>query len=83
MEIRDSVLSMLQEISGKDDFPLTDDMMLGEDLDLDSLDMIQLGMDLETRFGIRIPDDFLPEDPTVGQVVDFVDRSFGGAMHGD
>lgn len=81
--IRDSVIELLKGISGKEDSSITDSSTLGEDLGLDSLDMIQLGLDLETRFGITVPDDSLPEDPTVGNVVEFVTGNIGGISYAD
>lgn len=43
-----------------------------EDLDADSLDLVELVMELEDRYGIRIPDDEAARILTVGQAADFV-----------
>ncbi len=48
------------------------DAHLGEDLDLDSLDTVELTLGLEKRFGVEIPDEDLADVETVGQVVELI-----------
>ena len=43
-----------------------------EDLEADSLDLVELVMELEDRYGIRIPDEEAAKILTVGQAADFV-----------
>jgi acyl carrier protein len=43
-----------------------------EDLEADSLDLVELVMELEDRYGIRIPDEEAARILTVGQAADFV-----------
>ena len=43
-----------------------------EDLEADSLDLVELVMELEDRYGIRIPDEEAVKILTVGQAADFV-----------
>ena len=43
-----------------------------EDLDADSLDLVELVMELEDSYGIRIPDEEAARILTVGQAADFV-----------
>jgi acyl carrier protein len=43
-----------------------------EDLNADSLHLVELMVELEDSYGIRIPDDEAARIETVGQVVDFV-----------
>ena len=43
-----------------------------DDLSFDSLDMVELGMDVETKFNIKIPETDLADIKTVGQVIDKV-----------
>jgi acyl carrier protein len=43
-----------------------------EDLDADSLDLYELVMELEDRYGIRVSEEEAAELATVGDVVDFV-----------
>jgi acyl carrier protein len=43
-----------------------------EDLDADSLDLYELLMELEDRYGIRVSEEEAAEIATVGDAVDFV-----------
>jgi acyl carrier protein len=43
-----------------------------EDLEADSLDLVELVMELEDRYSIRIPDEEAVKILTVGQAADFV-----------
>jgi acyl carrier protein len=43
-----------------------------EDLEADSLDLVELVMELEDSYGIRIPDEEAVKIKTVGQAADFV-----------
>ena len=43
-----------------------------EDLDADSLDLYELVMELEDRYGIRVSEEVAAEIETVGNAVDFV-----------
>ena len=43
-----------------------------EDLDADSLDLYELVMELEDRYGIRVSEEEAAEINTVGDAVDFV-----------
>ncbi len=59
------------------DFPeesITMESKLIEDLKADSLDVVELIMDLEQEYGIEIPDDDLPGIRTVGDIVKFITK---------
>jgi len=43
-----------------------------EDLETDSLDLVELTVELEDHYGIRIPDEEAARILTVGQAADFV-----------
>ncbi len=45
-----------------------------EDLKADSLDVVELVMDLEQEFDIEIPDDELPLIRTVGDIIGFINK---------
>lgn len=53
---------------------ITKDTRLIEDLKADSLDIVELIMDLEQRHGIEIPDDELSRIKTVGDIVNFIEK---------
>ncbi len=43
-----------------------------EDLHADSLDIVELVMDMESEFDVQIPDDQLPKIKTVGDIMQFL-----------
>ena len=43
-----------------------------EDLEADSLDLVELVMELEDRYGVRIPDEEAVKIKTVGQAAEYV-----------
>lgn len=51
---------------------IRDETRFKEDLNADSLHLVELMVELEDDYGIRIPDDEASRIQTVGQVVDYV-----------
>ena len=56
---------------------VTETARFKEDLDADSLDLVELVMGLEERFDIEVPEDDLEGVTTVGQAVDLVLTNVG------
>lgn len=53
---------------------ITMESKLSEDLDVDSLDAIELIMTLEEEFSISIPDNEAQNFKTVGDIVTFIEK---------
>lgn len=48
------------------------DKTFTDDLEIDSLDMMQIVVDAEEKFGVRIPDDDVKNLKTVGDAVTYI-----------
>lgn len=53
---------------------ITMESNLIEDLHADSLDIVELVMDMEQEFDVEIPDEVLPKVKTVGDIVGFLTK---------
>jgi acyl carrier protein len=71
-DVLERIRSHLSEESGIDDAEIREDSRFKEDLEADSLDLVELVRELEDRYGIRIEEREAERIKTVGQAVDFV-----------
>ena len=54
---------------------VTPETKLGEDLNADSLDIVEMLMALEDEFGVDIPDEEIEKMKTVGDVVNYIQEN--------
>ena len=68
----DQVKNIIAEQLGVSEDEISEDSNLVEDLDADSLDIVELIMGLETEFDIEIPDEEAEKISTVGDAVNYI-----------
>jgi acyl carrier protein len=71
-EVFERVKEVLTDRLGVDENEITEEASFTEDLDADSLDLVELIMELEDQFAIKISDEDAQKIQTVGQAVDYV-----------
>jgi acyl carrier protein len=74
-EILAGLGEIIDEIAGVPADEVTPDKSFVDDLDIDSLSMVEIAVAAQDKFGVEIPDDELKNLKTVQDVVVFVQRS--------
>lgn len=74
-EILAGLGEIINEIAGLPASDVVPTASFTDDLDLDSLTMVEVVVACEERFGVRIPDDDVPGLKTVGDAVAYVRRA--------
>ncbi len=77
-EVSSRLNGVLVSELGLDADKIKDDAHFEEDLDVDSLGVVELLMALEDEFDIKIPDEEAESIMTVGQAIDMVNTKLGG-----
>ncbi len=74
-EILSGLAEIVEEIAGVDADQVTPEKSFVDDLDIDSLSMVEIAVQAEDKFGVKIPDDQLAELKTVGDAVDYIAKT--------
>jgi len=69
----DKVKEVIMDKLGADEDKITAEASFVDDLGADSLDTVELIMQLEEEFGMEIPDEEAEKLTTVGSAVDYID----------
>ncbi len=72
--IREKVIDIICEKLEQDKSKVTDETHFINDLGADSLDTVELVMELEDAFGINIPDEDAEKIQTVGEAVKYIEE---------
>jgi acyl carrier protein len=76
-ELFDRFRNCAVEVLSVDADKVVPEAKFGDDLDADSLDLVELVMALEEEFGIEVPEEDLEGIETVGQAYDLVVSKLG------
>ncbi|GAA0347580.1 acyl carrier protein [Streptomyces blastmyceticus] len=68
-DILNALAKIVEEVAGVDAAEVTTEKSFTDDLDIDSLSMVEITVALEDRFEVNIPDDQVAELRTVGDAV--------------
>jgi acyl carrier protein len=74
-EIREGLAEILEEVAGVKPADVQLDKSFTDDLDVDSLSMVEIALAAEDKFGVKIPDDELAGLKTVGDAVSYIQKT--------
>jgi acyl carrier protein len=71
-DVRTRITAIVVELLGADESEIVDSARFREDLEADSLDLVELIMAMEEEFDSEISDEEAQKITTVGQAVDYI-----------
>jgi acyl carrier protein len=74
-EILAGLGEILNEVADVAPEDVTIEKSFTDDLDVDSLSMVEVAMAAEEKFGVKIPDEELPKLKTVGDAVTYIENN--------
>ncbi|MFD3687954.1 acyl carrier protein [Nocardiopsis sp. NPDC058631] len=73
-EILAGLGEIVEEIVGTEPAEVTPEKSFVDDLDIDSLSMVEIAIAAQDKFGVEIPDDQLKDLKTVQDVINFIQK---------
>ena len=74
-ELLTGLAEIIDEIAGVPADEVTPDKNFVDDLDIDSLSMVEIAVAAQDKFGVEIPDDQLKDLKTVQDVINYVHKN--------
>ncbi|GAB7038129.1 MULTISPECIES: acyl carrier protein [Catenuloplanes] len=74
-EIITGLADILNELAGVEQSDVTEEKTFTDDLDVDSLSMVEVIMAAEDKFGVKIPDTEMQNLKTVGDAVSYIEAN--------
>ena len=72
-EVRQVIISILKDIAPDEDVnSIEDDVVLREQIDLDSMDFLDIVMELRKRFNIEVPESDYPELASMASCIQYL-----------
>ena len=78
-EIRSELAEIVNEVTGIPTEDVQLDKSFTDDLDVDSLSMVEVVVAAEEKFSVRIPDDAVKDLKTVGDAVSYIEKAQAAA----
>ncbi|HSR25257.1 MAG TPA: acyl carrier protein [Candidatus Eisenbacteria bacterium] len=78
-EILAGLGEIVEEIAGVPADEVTPSKSFVDDLDIDSLSLVEIAVAAQDKFGVEIPDEQLKDLTTVQDVVNYVTKNAGGS----
>lgn len=75
MELKEKVIALISEKTDLDASSIAETSNFTEDLNLDSLDMVEMMMNFEDNFGVEIPESAADGIKTVGDVIAYLQEN--------
>jgi len=69
--MENKIIESISETFGVERSKINDNMTVGE-LGADSLDLVELTLDMEEEFDLSIPDDQIGNDTTIREIIDYI-----------
>lgn len=73
-EIIAGLAEIIEEVTGIEPSEVTMEKSFVDDLDIDSLSMVEIAVQTEDKYGVKIPDEDLAGLRTVGDVVNYIQK---------
>ena len=73
-DITAELAEIVNEIAGVDVADVTAEKSFVDDLDVDSLSMVEIAVQLEDKYGVKVPDEDLAGLKTVGDAVAYIQK---------
>ncbi|MCP2165231.1 acyl carrier protein [Goodfellowiella coeruleoviolacea] len=71
-DIQKGLAEIVEEVAGVAANEVTEEKSFVDDLDIDSLSMVEIAVQAEDKFGVKIPDEQLANLKTVGDAVNYI-----------
>ena len=73
-EIIAGIAEIIEEVTGIEPSEVTPEKSFVDDLDIDSLSMVEIAVAAQDKFGVELPDDQLKDLKTVQDVINYVHK---------
>mgnify|MGYP000950030917 CR=1 FL=1 len=73
-ELIAGLAEIIEEVTGIEPSEVTVEKSFVDDLDIDSLSMVEIAVQAEDKFGVKIPDEDLASLRTVGDAVSYIQK---------